>query len=60
VENAIAVPQPTILDAANVKAGRHLYSVGEAQIERRITASSPYVKSVTLKRKLPSTLRILI
>jgi cell division protein FtsQ len=60
VENAVAVPQPTILDAANVKAGRHLYSVGEAQIERRITASSPYVKSVTLKRKLPSTLRILI
>jgi len=60
VENTVAVPQPTILDAANVKAGRHLYAVSEAQIERRITASSPYVKSVTLKRKLPSTLRILV
>lgn len=60
VENTIAVPQPTILDAANVKAGRHLYAVSEAKIERRIKGSSSYVKSITIKRELPSTLRILV
>ena len=60
IENNAAVAQPTILDAANVKSGRHLYALSEAKIERRIKESSSYVKSITLKRELPSTLRILV
>ena len=60
VENTNIVPQPTILDAASIKAGRHLYSLNTTQIESNIVNSSPYVKSVDVKRKLPSTVRILV
>lgn len=60
VENANIVPQPTILDAAHIKAGRHLYSLNTAKITSHIVSSSPYVKSVNIERKLPSTVRILV
>ena len=60
VENTLVVPQPTILDAANIKAGRHLYSLNDAKIKSNIIKSSSYVKSVEIERKLPSTLRILV
>ncbi len=60
VENNDAVLEPTILDAANVKSGRHLYAISEAKIEHAVTQKTPYVKSITLKRELPSTLRILV
>ena len=60
VKNTVTVPQPVIMDAANVKAGRHLFAISRAKIERAIIDSSPYVKSVTLERKLPSTLHICI
>ncbi len=60
IQNDGITPQPTILDAASVKSGRHLYAVSEAKIAREIIEACPYVKSVTLKRKLPSTLQICI
>lgn len=60
VENTSIVPQPTILDAAGIKAGRHLYSLNTAKIKSNIVNSSPYVKSVNIERKLPSTVRILV
>ncbi len=60
VETTLFVPQPTILDAANIKTGRHLYGISDAKIEQKITEASPYVKSVTLKRKLPSAIQICV
>ena len=58
VENNSVVPQPTVLDAANIKTGRHLYSLNKAKIQSNILNSSPYVKSVSIERKLPSTVQI--
>ncbi len=60
VSNDGITPQPTVLDAASIKAGRHLYAVSEAKTARKIMEASPYVKSVTLKRKLPTTLQICV
>ncbi len=54
------VPEPVISDAVTIKQGTHLYAVDEEKIEAAIMNASPYVKSVTLKRKLPSELQILV
>ncbi len=58
VENEGYVPEPVILDAVTIKRGTHLYAVDEEKIEAAIVEASSYVKSVTLKRKLPSELQI--
>ncbi len=60
VENTLIVSEQAVLDTVGIQAGRHMYAVSEAKIESAVTASSPYVKSVTLSRTFPSTLRILV
>jgi cell division protein FtsQ len=60
VENTDILTEQAVLDAVDIQAGRHLYAVSEAKIERAVMKSSPYVKSVAIKRDLPSTLRILV
>ena len=49
-----------IRSAAGIAEGDNLYSVGEAELNRRLTEKLPYVSAVTLERELPSTLRITV
>ena len=60
VENTAIITEQAVLDAVDIQAARHLYAVSEAKIERAVMKGSPYVRSVTIKRDLPSTLRILV
>ncbi len=58
IENENVVSEIAILDAAEIKKGQHLYAINEGKIERAVIAENPYVKSVSVNRKLPSTLQI--
>ena len=58
VSNNIAVDTATILENANIKTNKHLFSVNIQKIEERVLGTSPYVKSVQVKRKLPSEILI--
>ena len=58
VLNNQAVDSATILEKANVKINKHLFSVNIAKIEKNILQTSPYIKSVQAKRNLPSEILI--
>lgn len=60
IENASAVKEETILEAAGIKTGRHLYAIDKDKIASDVKSVSPYIKSVTVKRQLPSKLRIVV
>ena len=49
-----------IRGASGIAEGDNLYSVGEAELNRRLTEKLPYVSAVTLERELPSTLHIIV
>lgn len=49
-----------ILDAAGIKVDDNLYAVSEKELAARLTEALPYINSVTLERKLPSTLEITV
>ncbi len=58
VHNNTAVSSTTILEKANIKANKHLFSVNLKKVEEAVLQSSPYVKAVRVKRSLPSEIRI--
>ncbi len=58
ITGAEAVPQPMIMDAAAIKAGRHLFGINQSKIEGDILEKSPYIQSVSFRRKFPSTIEI--
>ena len=60
VENASAVSEQSVLEAAGIKAGRHQYAIDKSEIAADIKAISPYIKSVTVKRRLPAELHIVV
>ncbi|PWL98388.1 MAG: hypothetical protein DBY04_04145 [Clostridiales bacterium] len=60
VENALAVSEQSILDAADIKIGRHQYAIDKSDIAARVKAVSPYIKSVTVERHLPTELSLII
>ncbi len=58
VRNNAEVATATILEKANIKANKHLFSVNLKKIENAVLQSSPYVKSVEVKRNFPSEIVI--
>lgn len=60
VENNEKVTDTVILTTLDIRPYRHLYSIGTRKTEKEILALSPYVKSVSLKRNLPSELVIVL
>lgn len=60
VENTAAASEEAIREACGIKTGRHMYAVSKEKIAAAAANTSPYIRSVTVKRKLPSTLRIIV
>lgn len=60
VENASAVSEQSILESAGIKIGRHQYAIDKSEIAADVKAVSPYIKSVTVKRRLPTELHIVV
>lgn len=58
VRNNAAVSATTILEKANVKINKHLFSVNLQKIEDSVLQTSPYIKSVRATRVFPSEIRI--
>ena len=58
VRNNAAVSATTILEKANVKTNKHLFSVNLQKIENAVLQTSPYIKSVSVTRVFPSEIRI--
>ncbi|MBQ2989165.1 MAG: FtsQ-type POTRA domain-containing protein [Clostridia bacterium] len=58
VHNHKEVEEAAILEKANIKTDKHLFSVNLQKIEAAVSQISPYIKSVQVKRKLPSEITI--
>lgn len=58
VENLNHVAEPTVIDAVNIRPGRHLFAIREKKLVSNVTACSPYIRSVSFKRTLPTTVTI--
>lgn len=50
----------SIASAAALKRGAHMYSIDKAAIADRIISENPYVSSVTIRRRLPSSIIITV
>lgn len=60
VENNSFSDSQAILDSAAINAGAHMYSIDKEAIASRIMSKNPYVGLVSVRRTLPSTLRIIV
>ncbi len=58
VEQNLHVPSTVILEATDIKAGRHLFAVSEKKLAAAVKASSPYIKNVSVSRTLPKTITV--
>ena len=58
VHNNSAVTSTAILEKANIKANKHLFSVNLRKVENAVLQSNPYIKAVHVKRSLPSEICI--
>lgn len=60
VENNGTYPSGDIIAASGVEIGDNLFALNSSKIQQRITKSLPFIKTVDLKRKLPSKLSLVI
>lgn len=58
VQNNAEVGEAAILEKANIKTNKHLFAVNIGKIEKAVSQTSPYIKSVHVKRNLPSEIVI--
>jgi cell division protein FtsQ len=58
IHNNSAVSTEQILEAANIKSNKHIFAVNVKKIEAAVLETSPYIKSVQVKRNLPSEIVI--
>lgn len=58
VRNNAEVDTGAILERANIKTDKHLFSISLNKIETAVLGTSPYIKSVEVKRALPSEIVI--
>lgn len=58
VRSNSAVTETEILEKANIKDNKHLFSVNLKKIENIVLQTSPYIKAVHVKRNLPSEIVI--
>ena len=49
-----------IIAASGIDLGQNIYAINKAEIEKAITTSCPYIKSVKIRRNLPDTLSITV
>ncbi|MBQ0010336.1 MAG: FtsQ-type POTRA domain-containing protein [Ruminococcus sp.] len=60
VEGNVHAEADKLTSAAGIETGTHIYAIDKGKIAARLAASSPYVSSVTVRRKLPKTLRLIV
>ena len=60
VEGVREITETDVLDAANIKKGKHLFAISEKKIEKTVSSLSPYVESVTVTRFFPSTITVTV
>ena len=49
-----------IIAASGIDLGQNIYAINKADIEKSITTSCPYIRSVKIRRNLPDTLSITV
>lgn len=57
--NAVSADE-NIVSAAGLRSGSHMYSIDKEAISKSILEKNPYVSSVTVRRRLPSTIIITV
>ena len=57
--NAVSAKE-NIISAANLRRGAHMYSIDKNALSKSILEKNPYVSSVTVRRRLPSTIIITV
>ena len=60
VKNNSIYESGEIISLSGVETGDNLFALNSSKIEGRLTKALPFIKSVELKRQLPSTLNIVI
>ena len=60
VENTAIAEEEAILEAVGIKTGRHIYAINKEKIAAAAAETSSYIKAVTVKRRLPSKIRIVV
>lgn len=60
IEGNTVSSEEQIASSAKLKSGTHMYSINKDNISAAILAANPYVSSVTIRRKLPSTIVITV
>lgn len=59
-EGNVYTPGEDIISAAEINVGSHIYSIGKSEIAENVMRKNPYVISVSVRRTLPSTLRLIV
>ncbi len=49
-----------VIEAASISFGENLYSVSEEELKTKLTDTLPYIKDVSMNRKLPGTVEITV
>lgn len=57
-EEKSAYSEKELLEACGVKKGDNLISLSSSKVEEKLLESYPYIKSVTVTKKLPDTLKL--
>lgn len=60
VEGAVKSDVTHILSSAEIKTGEHIYSIDKSAIIDSVIGENPFVASVSVRRRLPSEVRIII
>ena len=56
----VYTPEEDIVSAAAINVGSHIYSIDKNAIAENVMRKNPYVISVSVRRTLPSTLRLIV
>lgn len=54
------VDKTSLTEAIDIPTGRHMYAISKDKIAASIKGTSPYIQSVSIRRRLPSTLQIIV
>lgn len=60
VQGLAHLSEAEVLDAVNIKSGKHLFAVNENKAKKSVLALSPYASDVTVTRILPKTIVITV
>ncbi len=60
IEGSSIYDESTILDCCGINLGTNLYLVKESDVNEALCSKLPYIKSVKIKRTIPSTITLII